>query len=412
MPGAGPEEARRAAEQAARLSYGRLLAWLAREWRDVSAAEDALAEAFRSALEAWPDRGIPDRPEAWLLTVARRALIQSGRARAVRTSAQPTLDMLAEGREAVAADEDHAIPDERLRLMFVCAHPAIDEAARTPLMLQTVLGLDAARIASAFLVSPATMGQRLVRAKARIREDGIGFVLPERAEMPGRVDAVLQAVYAAFGSGWDDVAGAGAATQGLAEEAIWLGRVLAELLPGEPEAKGLLALMLHCEARRPARRKDGAFVPLVEQDPRFWIAPMIVEAERHLTEAGKAGRLGRFQLEAAIQSVHAGRGITGRTDWETIAVLYEGLAAITPTMGILVARAAARAEAYGPDAGMALLAELPPERAATYQPYWAARAHMLARLGRGEAAADAFRRAAGLTDDAAVRAFLLSRIAG
>jgi RNA polymerase sigma-70 factor (ECF subfamily) len=408
MPGAGHTEARRAAEQAARLSYGRLLAWLAREWRDVTAAEDALAEAFRKALEAWPERGIPDRPEAWLLTVARRSLIRSGRSRAVHAGAQPTLEMLAAAR-GEAGTEASTIPDERLRLMFVCAHPDIDEAARTPLMLQAVLGLDAARIASAFLVHPATMSQRLVRAKTRIREAGLAFAVPERADMPERLDAVLQAVYAAFGSGWDDVAGAGGATQGLAEEAIWLGRVLVDLLPGEPEPRGLLALMLHCEARRPARRMKGEFVPLVEQDPELWIVQMIAEAERHLGEAGRAGRLGRFQLEAAIQSVHAGRGITGRTDWENIAVLYEGLAAIAPTLGVLVARAAARAEAYGPDAGLALLAELPADRMAGYQPYWAARAHMLARLGRIPDASEAYSRAAGLTDDPAVRTFLLSR---
>jgi RNA polymerase sigma-70 factor (ECF subfamily) len=409
MQADGHADARRAAEQAARLSYGRLLAWLARGWRDVSAAEDALAEAFRKALETWPERGVPDRPEAWLLTVARRSLVQLGRSRAVQAGAQPTLQMLAEGRGS-GEDDPASIPDERLRLMFVCAHPAVDEAARTPLMLQAVLGLDAARIASAFLVPPATMGQRLVRAKARIREAGIAFVVPGRAEMPGRLDAVLQAVYAAFGSGWDDVEGAGAATQGLAEEAIWLGRVLADLLPEEPEAKGLLALMLYSEARRPARRRQGAFVPLVAQDPGLWIAPMITEAERHLTEAGRAGRLGRFQLEAAIQSVHAGRRVIGRTDWEAISVLYEGLARMAPTLGILVARAAARGEAYGADAGLGLLAELPGDRTAAYQPYWAARAHMLARLGRSAEAADAYARAAGLTDDPTVRAFLLSRI--
>jgi predicted RNA polymerase sigma factor len=304
-------------------------------------------------------------------------------------------------------------PDERLKLMFVCAHPAIDEAARTPLMLQTVLGLDAARIASAFLVRPASMGQRLTRAKAKIRLAGIRFEALESNELPERLDFVLEAVYAAYGSGWDDLAGADPRRKGLAREAIHLGRLLVELLPTEPEAKGLLALMLHCEARRDARRtRDRAYVPLSEQDVARWSRPMIEEGERWLSEASKARRFGRFQFEAAIQSAHAQRHATGHTDWNAISLLYEGLVRVHPTIGALVGRAAAVAEAHGPSAGWALLEAIPGEETASYQPYWAVAAHLLERLGRRSDAEAAYRRAIGLCEDAAMRDFLMSRLQG
>ncbi|MFM2043323.1 MAG: hypothetical protein RLY86_1899, partial [Pseudomonadota bacterium] len=353
------EAARRAAEAAARTSYGRLLAWLTARTRDVAAAEDALAEAFRTALTHWPEQGVPDRPEAWLLTAARRTLLHGHRHAKVRAESRPTLDILAE--EAEAAMEAVTFPDDRLKLLFVCAHPAIDPAARAPLMLQTVLGLDAARIASAFLVAPSAMGQRLVRAKARIRDAGIAFQVPDAAELPGRLGDVLAAVYAAYGSGWDDVTGADPRRRDLAEEAIWLGGLLVRLLPGEPEAKGLLALMLHCEARRPARR-DGAgrYVPFESQDTGLWSAPLIRQAEAALADAARAVRPGRFQLEAAIQSAHVQRRLTGADTWAGIALLYEGLVRIAPSMGALVGRAAAVAEVRGPAAGLAMLADLPP----------------------------------------------------
>src|SRR5439155_20470340 len=221
-------------------------------------------------------------------------------------------------------------PDERLKLLFVCAHPAIDPAMHTPLMLQTVLGLDAARIAQAFLIAPKTMGQRLFRAKTKIRSGGIQFEIPQQRDLPERLEAVLEAIYAAFGIGWDDMVGADQRGRDLAEEAIWLARVLLQLMPGEAEIQGLLALMLHCEARRPARRgSDGRYVPLSAQDPKQWSLPLIEEAERHLAEAFKRGRSGRFQLEAAIQSVHAERARTGWTDWAAIALFYEKLIRIS-----------------------------------------------------------------------------------
>ncbi len=376
--------ARATAEAVARDAYGRLIAYLAARSRDVAAAEDALADAFAAALRVWPRAGVPERPEAWLFTVARRQLIQAGRHRAVRAGAEPALLLLAEERH----DRDpESLPDERLKLLFVCAHPAIDPAARAPLMLQAVLGLDAVRIASAFLVAPATMGQRLVRAKQRIRDAGIAFAVPEPEELPERLAAVLDAIYAAYGSGWEDAAGTDARRKGLTAEAIWLARLLTALMPAEPEARGLLALMLYCEARAPARRDQaGRFVPLSEQDASLWSRDLIVAAERELAAAASLLRPGRFQLEAAIQSVHIQRPITGRTNWEAIAFLYDGLVALTPTIGALVGRAAALGEVHGPAAGLAVLAELPPGTTHAYQPYWAVRAHLLAALGDPDAA--------------------------
>jgi predicted RNA polymerase sigma factor len=403
---ADARDTRAAAELAARTSYGRLVAFLSARSRDVAAAEDALSEAFVDALETWPVRGVPRNPEGWLLTTARRRLLDAGRHDRVRAAAP--LDLAAEVA-APAEGSDAGFPDERLKLLFACAHPAIDEAARTPLMLQTVLGLDAARIASAFLTAPAAMGQRLVRAKAKIRDAGIGFEVPDGPDLPARLGPVLDAVYVAYGSGWDDVAGADPRRRGLADEAVWLGGVLAELLPAEPEAAGLYALMLYCESRRSARRTaDGRYVPLADQDCGLWSRPLIVRAEQLLTAAAAAQRPGRYQFEAAIQSAHAQRAVTGRVDWRGVALLYEGLAGTSPTVGALVGRAAARGEALGPAAGLAALDQIPSGAVVGYQPYWALAAHLLGRQGRSGEARAALERAIGLSEDPAVRAFLLS----
>ena len=400
-------DAAQAAELAARASYGRLLAYLAARWRDVARAEDALGDALLAALETWPRTGVPDNPEAWLLTAARRRLVDGARHAGVAAAAEADLNVMLDERADAAPA---AFPDERLALLFVCAHPAIDEAARTPLMLQTVLGLDAARIASAFLVAPATMSQRLVRVKAKIREAGIRFEMPAPGELAARLDAVLEAIYAAYGSGWEDVAGSDPRRRGLAEEAIWLGRLVARLLPDEPEAQGLLALMLYCEARRAARRNAaGAYVPLGFQDLRRWSRPMIEEAEEVLAGAARLKAAGRFQLEAAIQSVHAQRVRTGETDWEAVTLLYEGLLRHAPTIGARVAHAAALGEARDAEAGLAALDAIPPDEVATYQPYWALRGHVLKALGRAAEAGEAYERAIGLSEDPAVRAFLLGR---
>lgn len=410
-PNSVSPDARHAVEQAARESYGRLVAFLSARSRDVAAAEDALADAFRTALESWPKSGVPDKPEAWLLVAARRRLIDGARHARAHADAAPTLLAVTDEAQELAGAEN-LFPDERLKLLFICAHPAIEAAARTPLMLQVVLGLDAARIASAFLLKPSAMGQRLSRAKAKIREAGIAFELPEAKELPSRLDAVLQAIYAAYGSGWDDVAGADPRRKGLATEAIDLGRLLARFMRDEPEALGLLALMLYCESRRDARRSaTGSYVPLSEQKVALWSRPMIEEAETLLAAAGGAQRIGRFQLEAAIQSAHARRAVTGPTDWEAIAVLYEGLVRLAATTGALVGRAAAVAEARDTATAWALLQEIPDEDVKGYQPYWALAAHLLARMGRPVEAAEAYARAIGLCEDPATREFLMQRAA-
>ncbi|HEY7037340.1 MAG TPA: DUF6596 domain-containing protein [Methylomirabilota bacterium] len=400
------DDARRAAELAARASYGRLVAYLARRWRDVAAAEDALGDAFVAALGAWPRDGVPDKPEAWLLATARRRLLDAGRHASVVARAAPAIQTVVDEAHG-AATSAAVFPDERLGLLFVCAHPAIDERMRTPLMLQTVLGVDAARIGAAFVVPAATMSQRLVRVKTKIRDAGIRFEVPDPRELPARLEPVLEAIYAAYGRGWEDVTGAEARREGLTEEAIWLGRLVTRLLPGEPEAGGLLALMLHCESRRAARRdSSGAYVPLGGQDVERWAWPMIEEAEGTLLAAARAGTPGRFQLEAAIQSAHAQRGRTGRTDWEAIALLYEGLVRLAPTVGARVGQAAALAEARSPGAGLAALDGLPSAAISGYQPYWALRAHLLERIGRPDEATRAYARAIELSEDEAVRAFL------
>ena len=403
MSGINEENTHRTIERVARESYGRLVAYLSVQTHDLASAEDALSSALVSALTHWPKDGVPQNPEGWLLTSARHSFVDLVRHQRVAEASESTLLLLREEPR-----EGTLFQDERLKLLFVCAHPAIDPAMHTPLMLQTVLGLDAARIAHAFLVSPTTMGQRLVRAKTKIRDGGIQFEVPEERELPQRLDAVLEAIYAAFGIGWDDMAGVDQRGRDLAEESIWLARVLLQLMPTEAEVRGLLALMLHCEARRPARRgPDGRYIPLTEQDSQQWSLPLIEEAERHLAEASSRGRTGRFQLEAAIQSVHAERARSGRTEWDAIMLFYKQLIRISPTLGTRTGYAAAVAEAKGPEAGLAVLDGIDLDAVSTYQPYWAVRAHVLQRLGKTSEAGDAFDRAIGLAEDQAVRQFLL-----
>ena len=313
------DDARTVAARVARESYGKLVAYLAAASRDVPGAEDALADAFASALAVWPNQGVPMNPEGWLAKAARRRLIDAARRRRTADHASDALELIdAELKEA--ADAQDGIPDRRLALMFACAHPAIEESVRAPLMLQTILGLDAAAIASAFLVSPAAMGQRLSRAKAKIRLAGVPFKIPEREDLPERLGVALEAIYAAFSHGWAEAFSDDPRGRNLAEEAIWLGRVVVSLIPNEPEAMGLLALMLYAHSRREARRDALLrYVPLSEQAFERWDQPAIEEAEGLLQAAGALGAPGRFQLEAAVQSVHAARRLTGTTDWEAIA---------------------------------------------------------------------------------------------
>src|SRR3984957_12143334 len=334
-------------EAVARRSYGKLIAFLAARTGDVASAEDALSEAFASALADWPRHGCPANPEAWLLTVARRKLVDVYRGHRRHEIAGDDLDGIAEGLGAAAsaAEIPNQFADQRLALMFVCAHPAIGAAIRAPLILQVILGLDAKAIASAFLTSPAAMGKRLVRAKEKIRQAGIPFRVPEREELPGRLDAVLDAVYAAFAEGWTDPGGTDVARRDLAVEALFLGKLVTELLPQEPEALGLLALMLHAEARRGARRNaQGEFVPLAEQDTSLWDSQMIDAAEGLLVRASKLGSIGRYQLEGALQSAHVYRRRTGRPDWPAVVQLYDELLTLCRSPVVAINRALALAE--------------------------------------------------------------------
>jgi RNA polymerase sigma-70 factor (ECF subfamily) len=376
-------QARSTAEAVARRSYGKLVAFLAMRTHDVAAAEDALSEAFASALADWPRNGCPSNPEAWLLTVARRKAIDMHRGRLRHEIAGEQLRVMAEGLDAAAAESQ--IPDQRLALMFACAHPAIDAGIRAPLILQVVLGLDAAMIASAFLASPAAMGKRLVRAKDKIRQAGIPFRVPEREELPSRLDTVLETIYAAFAEGWSDPGGTDIVRRDLTEESLFLARLVAEMVPQEPEALGLLALMLHAEARRGARRTaDGEYVPLAEQNPALWNWNMIEEAEALLLRASSLKSIGRYQLEAALQSTHISRRRTGHANWADVVQLYD--AALDSMPGV----------------------EADP-RLSEYQPYWAARAELLAKAGARDEARQAYEIAIGLERDPAVRRFLQQR---
>ncbi|KKC34035.1 RNA polymerase sigma factor [Devosia psychrophila] len=402
------DEARQTAERVARDSYGRLVAFLAARTRDVAGAEDALAEAFASALKSWPVDGVPTNPDAWLLTVARRRQTDAIRRRQTRTIGEVHIQLMTEELEQAAANPD-AIPDRRLALMFACAHPEIERGMRAPLILQTILGMTAVDIAAAFLIPPATMGQRLVRAKARIKDTGIAFAIPEPEELPSRLDAVLEAIYAAYAKGWTEIGDSSA--DRLADEAIWLGRLVVSLLPEEPEAKGMLALMLYTEARRAARRgEDGAYVPFDQQDIAIWDERQIVTAEALLRQANKAGPTGRYQIEAAIQSAHVARRVSGRANWEAVVGLYDVLLSLTQSPVVVLNRAVALAETQGIEAALASLVVIADDkRMADYQPYWAARANLAARAGRRDEAYEAMTLAIGLATDDAVRQYLIGQ---
>ena len=408
--------ARTAAGVAARDSYGRLLALLSASTSDLMSAEDALADAFERALRTWPDAGVPANPDAWLLTVARNRLRDEWKsARAQRTR---PLDVTRDSPSYMDEVDLEAIPDRRLELMLVCAHPAIDRAAHTPLMLNTVLGFTADQIGRAFSIPTSTMATRLVRAKRRIKAARIPFRLPDRADLPTRMAAVLEAVYGAYVIDW---ATTGTQIRSLPSEALHLAEVLSSLVPDDPEAHGLAALVELSAARARARIDvEGRFVPLAEQDPSLWDRRLIGRAHEHLQAAHAQKTLGRFQLEAAIQAVHCARAQTGTTDWRTLLSLHRLLYEHAPSLGGGVALAAVTAEVEGPDAGLTVLDAVLDEagknpddnarrNAGLFQPAKAVRAHLLDRLGRTEEAAAAYETAINLTHDPAEREYLKRR---
>ncbi len=402
-----------------RREVGRCTATLVRVLGDIDLAEDAVAEAFALAAARWPTDGVPDNPGAWITTTARNRAIDRLRRESSRDDRHRAAHRMAELRREPDVDDPDmsdldayvdVVPDDQLRLMFLCCHPALSPDAQVALTLRLLGGLETPEIAHAFLVPEATMAQRLVRAKRKLRDNHAPYRIPRAAQLPDRLRTVLAAISLIFTEGHRSSSGTQLVRVDLSDEAIRLGRVLVDLMPDEPEAVGLLALMLLTDARRPARTTaHGALVPLADQDRTLWDRDEIREGHDLVRACLRRGRPGPFQIQAAIAAVHADAPTAADTDWSQIVALYDQLLALRPDPVVALNRAVAVAELDGPDAGLDALPGVDEERLDAYAPYHATRANLLARVGRAGEAARAYDRAIELSTVAAERDFLAAR---
>jgi RNA polymerase sigma-70 factor (ECF subfamily) len=389
-------------EHVFRQEYGRAVSVLVRSFGDIDLAEEGVQEAFAVAVRRWPADGVPPRPAGWIITTARHSILDRLRREASRDDRHAQAVLLHTRDEP---DEEVAVKDDRLRLIFTCCHPALAPAAQVALTLRLLGGLSTPEIARAFMVSESTMGQRISRAKAKIRDAGIPYRVPTSAELPDRLRPVLAVLYLVFNEGYTATAGAELGREDLVAEAIRLGDTLAELMPDEPEVTGLLALMLLVAARRPARTDaTGALVPLREQDRTRWDAALVEQGQQLVRACLRRNRPGPYQIQAAINAVHADAPIAAATDWHQILALYDQLFAVEPSPVVALNRAVALAEVYGPAVGLAATEDLP---LGDYYLLHAVRADLLRRLGRPDAARAAYDAALARTDNDAERAHLL-----
>jgi RNA polymerase sigma-70 factor, ECF subfamily len=396
--------------QVFRREYGRAVAVLARKLGDISLAEEAVQDAFTTALEHWGRNGIPPSPAGWIMVTARNRAIDRLRREATRDERQQAAMEMMEREPVQESDMPEHLPDERLRLIFTCCHPSLSVESQLALTLRLLGGLTTAEIARAFLVPEATIAQRISRAKAKIRAAGIPYRVPDAAELPLRLGSVLAVVYLIFNEGYSASAGEDLQRQGLVDEALRLGRLLFALLPDDMEVAGLLALMLLIDARRAARcDESGAFVPLASQDRARWDQAQIAEGQALLRTCLARNLPGPYQLQAAINAVHADARAARDTDWRQILALYDQLMALTPSPVIALNRAVAIAELEGPQAALTLVEELPLQR---YHLWHAVRAELLQRLGRLPESESAYKLALTLCGNEREREFLKKKLTG